>query len=203
MTKFCPKCGKEIPDESIYCLKCGCRINGSPDNSKNSKRDLFANGKIFLALIFIILIVGGIFIFTTMGNNNHNTVDDPISKQASEFSFTVSDIGGFYSNDSNSYFYYVEVLFLKVPSNLKDYIVKVTYLDENDTDLGHEIESLSNAYYESDYPISVGYHTSYKYIDVDHVKVEIMRDGKVIKEDTAKIDKNKLNFDKPQENTTK
>lgn len=198
MTKRCPKCGKEIPDESNFCLSCGYDIN---NDSKRS--DIFSNGKIFLALIFVVLIVGGILIFSMTGNNSQANVGDDLSREEGEFSLTISDINGYYSEENKDYFYWVEVLFQKVPSNKNDYIVKTTYLDENNTDLGHEIESLSNVYYETDYPISVGYHTAYKYIDVDSVKVEIIRDGTVIKQCSAKIDKNTLNFDKPEINETK
>lgn len=198
MTKRCPKCGKELPDESNFCLSCGYDIN---NDSKRS--DIFSNGKIFLALIFVVLIVGGILIFSMTGNNSQANVGDDLSREEGEFSLTISDINGYYSEENKDYFYWVEVLFQKVPSNKNDYIVKTTYLDENNTDLGHEIESLSNVYYETDYPISVGYHTAYKYIDVDSVKVEIIRDGTVIKQCSAKIDKNTLNFDKPEINETK
>lgn len=202
MTKFCPKCGKELPDESHFCLECGCRIDNKSGSSKIS--DKFSNGKIFLALIFVVLIVGGILILTMGGNgNNQGNADDALTKEASQFSLTVSDVNGHYNNESNDYFYWVEVLFQKVPSNQKDYIVKTTYLDEKGNDVGHETESLSHVYYDTDYPISVGYHTAYKYIDVDSVKVEIIRDGNVIKECTGKADKNKFNFDKPQGNQSK
>ena len=201
MTKRCPKCGKMIPEESHFCLECGCRIDDKFAGSKLSNTLL--NGKIFLALIFVVLIVGGILIFTMTGNDNGQAnVDDELAKEAGKFSLTISDVNGYYSDENKDYFYWVEVLFQKVPSNQKDYIVKTTYLDENNTDLGHEIETLSHAYYDSDYPISVGYHTSYKYIDVDSVKVEIIRDGTVVKECSSKIDRNKLNFDKPQDNKT-
>ena len=201
MTKRCPKCGKTIPDESHFCLECGYRIDNKGAGSKLSNTLL--NGKIFLALIFVVLIVGGILIFTMTGDGNGQTgVDDQISKEASEFSLTISDVNGYYSDENKDYFYWVDVLFQKVPSNKKEYIVKTTYLDENNTDVGHEIESLANAYYDTDYPISVGYHTAYKYIDVDSVKVEIIRDGNVIKECSSKVDRNKLNFDKPQGNET-
>ena len=199
MTKFCPKCGKELPDESHFCLECGCKIDNKSNTSKIS--DKFSNGKVFLVLIFVVLIVGGVLILTMGGNGgNQGNADDALSKEASQFSLTISDINGHYNNESKDYFYWVEVLFQKVPSNQKEYIVKTTYLDENGTDLGHEMETLSNVYYETDYPISVGYHTAYKYIDVDSVKVEIIRDSKVIKECNSKIDRNKLNFDKPQGN---
>lgn len=164
MTKRCPKCGKIIPDESHFCLDCGCRIDNKSAGSKLS--NTLSNGKIFLALIFVVLIVGGILIFTMSGNDNGQAnVDNELTKEASQFSLTISDVNGYYSNENKDYFYWVEVLFQKVPSNQKDYIVKTTYLDENGTDVGHEIESLANVYYDTDYPISVGYHTAYKYID--------------------------------------
>ena len=201
MTKHCPKCGKEIPDESNYCLSCGCHIYNK-DNSSSKRRDIFSNGKIFLGLIFVVLIVGGILIFSMTGNNTQTDVDDGLNKEASEFSLTISDINGYYEDSYDYYYFWVEMLFQKVPSNKGDYIVKTTYLDENNNDLGHEIESLSNVYYDTDYPISIGHYTSYKYIDVDSVKVEIIRDGNVVKECSAKMDKNKLNFDKPQGNET-
>ena len=201
MTKHCPKCGKEIPDESNYCLSCGCHINNG-DNGSSKVSDIFSNGKIFLVLIFVALIVGGILIFSMTGNNSQTDGGDELSKEASEFSLTISDINGYYSDENKDYFFWVEVFFQKVPSNQKDYIVRTTYLDADNNDLGHEIESLSSVYYESDYPLSVGYHTSYKYIDVDSVKVEIIRDGNVVKECSAKIDRNTLNFDKPQSNET-
>ena len=200
MTKRCPKCGKEIPDESNYCLSCGCRIYNNDSPSKKS--DIFSNGKIFLALIFVVLVVGGLLIFSMTGSGNGKTEVDDFTREASEFSLTISDVSGFYNNESNDYFYWVDVLFQKVPSNKKDYIVRTTYLDENNNSLGTEIESLSNAYYDTDYPIAVGYHTSYRYIDVDSVKVEIVRDGTVIKECSSKVDKNKFIFDKPQDNET-
>lgn len=199
MTKFCPNCGKEIPDESHFCLECGCSIDGKSGHSKIS--DKFSNGKIFLALIFVVLIVGGALILTMGGNGNPQPgADDELAKEAGKFSFTISDVNGYYSDDNKDYFYWVDVLFHKVPSNQKDYIVRTTYLDANGTDVGHETESLANVYYDTNYPISVGYHTAYKYIDVDSVKVEIMRDGNVIKEGTCKADKNKFNFDKPKSN---
>ena len=69
-----------------------------------------------------------------------------------------------------------------------------TYLDENNTDIGHEMDSLANVYYDTNYAISVGYHTSYKHMDIDSVKVEILKEDKVIKECSTKVDKNKFNF---------
>ena len=41
MTKFCPKCGKELPDESHFCLECGYRIDNKSGTSQIS--DKFSN----------------------------------------------------------------------------------------------------------------------------------------------------------------
>jgi hypothetical protein len=56
------------------------------------------------------------------------------------------------------------------------------------------MDSLANVYYDTNYAISVGYHTSYKHMDIDSVKVEILKEDKVIKECSTKVDKNKFNF---------
>ena len=149
---------------------------------------------VFLVLIFIVLIVGGILIFSTGGNGNNQTVDNGISKESNEFALTISDVNGYYSKENRNYFFWVEVLFQKVPSNKEGYLVKVTYLDKNNTDIGHEIDSLESVYYDSKYALSIGYHTSYKRMDIDSVKVEILKDDQVIKECNSKVDKNKFNF---------
>ena len=104
MTKKCPKCGTEIPDESKFCLSCGCHIYDE-DNGE-SKSSIFSNGKIFLVLIFIVLIVGGILIFSTGGNGNNQTVDNGISKESNEFALTISDVNGYYSKENRNYFFW-------------------------------------------------------------------------------------------------
>ena len=30
---FCPNCGAQIPDDSIFCDKCGCRVGGGISES--------------------------------------------------------------------------------------------------------------------------------------------------------------------------
>lgn len=202
MTIKCPKCGKDIPDESTFCLGCGTRISNSNANSSLAS-GIFSNGKIFLVLIFVVLIIGGILIFTS---GDHSDVpQDETSKEANEFSVDITEIHGHdnYYDGKTSYTYYLDVLFSKIPSNKEDYILKTIYYDKNDTELGSEVESLSSAYYDSDYPCMVGYYTSYKYIDVDHAKLQIMRDGNVVKECSAKLDKNKIDFEQPVKNNTK
>ena len=32
---FCPNCGAQIPDDSIFCDKCGCRVGGGISKQRN------------------------------------------------------------------------------------------------------------------------------------------------------------------------
>jgi hypothetical protein len=54
---FCPKCGKELPDESLFCLKCGHTLSGAaapaPAKSKAGMRAFVGT----LVLGFLIAII--------------------------------------------------------------------------------------------------------------------------------------------------
>ena len=191
MTKFCPNCGKELPDESKFCLECG--YDFSKKTSKQNSDDnsnIFLNGKVFLVLIAIILIVGAIFIF---GSGNHGGADDN-AQPTSGVSLTITEVAGYDSKNPKSYTYYVEALFSKVPSNMDEYMVKTIYYDENNTEIGNTIESLSSVYYDSDYPISLGHYTTYNLVKADSVKIQIIKDDKVLDEFSSKIDQNKIRW---------
>ena len=79
-------------------------------------------------------------------------------------------------------------------TELKGYNVKTTYVDVNGTEIGFETETLSNVYYDTDYPISFGFYTTYKKPNPDHVNVEIIKDGKTIENFTQKIDQGKIQY---------
>lgn len=40
---FCKKCGKEIPDDSAFCPKCGAQVNMAQPSGENSSFDYYAN----------------------------------------------------------------------------------------------------------------------------------------------------------------
>lgn len=202
MAKFCPNCGKELPDDSKFCMECGYDFSKSgtskasfvPKRMQDSD-SVFLNGKIFLVLIVIVLIVGAVFILSSGGNNNNATDTAPVKSQ-SEVALTITDVSGYDGSVGNKtvYTFYVEALFTKVPSNTEGYIVKTIYCDSNNTEIGSTIESLSQVYYESDYALSFGYYTSYKLVKVDNVKVQIIKDNEVVDEFTSKVDQNKIRF---------
>lgn len=201
MVKFCPNCGKELSDDSKFCIECGYDFSKSNTSKANfvSKKiqdndSIFMNGKIFLVLIVIVLIVGAVFILGSTGNQNAS--DNSPAKSPSEVALTITEVNGYDGSVGNktAYTFYVEALFTKVPSDTDGYIVKTIYCDSNNTEIGSTIESLSQIYYDSDYALSFGYYTSYKLVKVDNVKVQIIKDNEVIDEFTSKVDQNKIGF---------
>ena len=46
---FCPKCGKEIDDEAVVCIHCGCAVNKQFDGSRS-----------WLVTLLLCLFLGGL-----------------------------------------------------------------------------------------------------------------------------------------------
>lgn len=186
MAKNCPKCGKSLPNEAKFCMDCGYAFD-------DRKSNIFKNGKIFLVLIALVIILGGIFILTSTGSNNTTSeaVDEP-----SPIDLTITDVGGYDSDGSSkkSYSLYTSALFNKVPDDMKGYNVKTTYYDVNSTEIGQETESLEQIYYDTDYSITFGYYTTYKEPNPNQVSVEIIKEGKIIDTFEYKIDQSKIDF---------
>lgn len=68
--KYCKNCGKELLDEAVVCVGCGCSVDGQSINNKSTdgptllntlSQRLKINGIIWL-VIGILQILGGIFI---------------------------------------------------------------------------------------------------------------------------------------------
>ena len=62
---FCPKCGKEINDEAVICIGCGCSVNSAKsanntESSETTKPTPESNGMANCALLcaFLIPILG-------------------------------------------------------------------------------------------------------------------------------------------------
>lgn len=186
MSKNCPKCGKEVPDEALFCMDCGYNFNGS------SSSGIFSNGKIFLVIIAIVVILGMLVIAMTGNNtnNNANVIDD-----SQHVDLTITGVGGYDSSSGKkSYTLYTEAIFNTVPDDLKGYNVKTTYYDTNGTRIGSETEKLEMVYYDSEFELMFGYYTTYKLPEPDYVTVEIIKGGKVIDNYTEKIDTNKIDY---------
>lgn len=189
MTKNCPKCGKELPDGAKFCMDCGYSIEKTNKTSSN----IFSNGNIFIILIALILVFGGIFILTlgSGDNNSHTEVLDNVE----HVDLTITSVDGWDSDSGKkSYTLYTDAIFNSVPKDMKGYNIKTTYYDSNGTEIGHETDTLSNVYYETDYAIGFGHYRTYKLPNPDHVNVEIIKNGKVIDNYTEQIDKNHIDY---------
>ena len=69
MSKSCPNCGKEVPDEAKFCMDCGHNFEANTTNS--AKNSILGNGKIFLVIIAIVVIlVFGVLINDRKGGNS-------------------------------------------------------------------------------------------------------------------------------------
>ena len=190
MTRNCPKCGRQLPDDAKFCMDCGYAFDGK--QNKNP----FSNGSIFLILIALVLVIGGIFIITSSFGGGDSSPQAAADEHPVDL--TITDVSGWdYEGDKDSkpsYTLYTEAIFNSVPGDLKGYNIKTTYYDSNGTQIGHETETLENVYYDSDYALSFGHYTAYIMPDPDHVTVEIIKGGKVIDNFTETIDKNRIDY---------
>ena len=192
MSKNCPKCENELPDNAKFCSNCGYKFeiesnltsNSQPSSINNQNNsNIFNNGKIFLILIFLVIIIGGGIILISTGNSLDNKPEN--------VTLTITNVGGF---GDESYTLYTEALFDHVPSNLDGYNIKTSYYDDNNTLIGSENEKLKKVYYDSEYSISFGYYTSYKKPNPKYVTVEIIKEGLTVNQIKYEIDRNKIEF---------
>ena len=196
MSKKCPECGDEVPIQAHFCPNCGYDFFEDEQASRSpSKSDgMFSNGKIFLVLIAIVIIVGaGVLISMGIGGNSSND-----SSTVEDIEMTITEVSGYsfdYDNKT-SYSLSTQALFTKVPSNLEGYIVKTTYYDNNGTRMGQEIDSLSNIYSKenSDYPSTFAFFDTYKKPNHNHITVKVEKSGNKVKNYTYEIDRSDIEF---------
>ena len=53
--KYCSKCGKEINEEAVVCIHCGCRVESTPYHEEDKKSPGFGVLGFFFPLIGLIL----------------------------------------------------------------------------------------------------------------------------------------------------
>ncbi|MEE1149906.1 zinc ribbon domain-containing protein [Methanobrevibacter sp. UBA212] len=191
MSKICPKCGKELPDDAKFCMDCGYTLE---DEKSEGMLSSFPLPALFIIVIVAILVIGGAFILSSSFKDN-TKAPDKSDEVTHAVDLTITDVRGWDSDSGKkSYTLYTEAIFNKVPDNLKGYNVKTTYYDTNGSEIGHETQTLDDVYYDSNYALSFGFYTTYKLPNPDHVTVEIINGGKVIDSYTEHIDKNKIDY---------
>jgi len=72
---FCKKCGAEIDDQAVICVKCGCLISEISEQKREKKEDLTKNERSLIHSLdlgtlfsFIIVFVSGAFLFASVNS---------------------------------------------------------------------------------------------------------------------------------------
>lgn len=85
--KYCSKCGKELVDEAVICVGCGCPVSGAPapatQTSQNPETPGLATGAIVCA--FLLPLIG--LILGIVGNSKYK---DPTLKNKSKSAIFLS-----------------------------------------------------------------------------------------------------------------
>ena len=66
--KYCSKCGKEIHDEAVICVHCGCSVEGAQKETAESKMlgefKRNVNSAFIFSIVGLVLVFGIGFIFS-------------------------------------------------------------------------------------------------------------------------------------------
>ncbi|WP_299523771.1 zinc-ribbon domain-containing protein [uncultured Methanobrevibacter sp.] len=170
-------------------------FNEVPSKSKSNDK-IFSNksslnlskNKLLIPVAFVIILIICVFMFSS------NLFYNP-----ENMSITIIDISGS-SDDDGTCYYNVNAIFSNLPPNTEGYLIKTNYCDSNGKTLATTTEGL-NSVDANEYGSYFGFYSSPKYLAVDHVNVEIIHEGKVIKEAKGDFDSNKADFYKDT-NTT-
>ena len=62
--KFCTYCGKELMDEAVVCMGCGCAVNGANNMKAAVAGDDLPNGGLNILSFFLPIV--GLILYCTM-----------------------------------------------------------------------------------------------------------------------------------------
>lgn len=205
MSKTCPNCGVNSPDNAKFCIECAHSLEDvpinkeekPPQNSEDDKSSL-ALGCIMLVVIAAIIIVAVGFIFLGWGGGN--TSQDNIT-------ITFGEVYAFdsTSNGKTYYNYYVNGYFDKMPKDIEKYMIKTKYCDSSGKELTSTSKRLSD--FKNDvnhnFASTISTYQTQNYINVDHVCVQVLKDNQVVQEFNSTMNTNKLTKIPNSGNTSK
>ncbi|WP_407381353.1 hypothetical protein [Methanobrevibacter sp.] len=199
MSKTCPNCGVNSPDNAKHCIECGENIEDVPINkeAKPKVEPASDNGGsslgciIMIAVVVILIVAAGFFIFNS-GNNE--TPEKNIT-----ITFDEVYVHDYTSSGKLYYSYSVSGYINNFPDDMNGYMIKTIYYDSN----GNEVTSTTNklSYYDyykdSDYPATISTYITQNYVEVDHITVQVIKDNAVLDEFTTTMNTNKLTSVQP------
>lgn len=200
MSKTCPNCGVNSPDNAKFCIECAYDLTDVPINKeepkpvKKSSTDSDDNGNvalgcIILIAIVVIIIAVGFFVFGSGGDSNNETQPNIL------VTFDEVYVSDFTQSSGQTYYnYVVKGFFSEMPDDAEKYMVRVIFCDSNGRELTSTTSRLSDFEYshQQNYVCDIGFYQTQNYIDVDHVAVQIIKDNVVLNEFNATMNKNKL-----------
>lgn len=216
MSKSCPNCGVNSPDNAKFCIECGYSLDGVPINKEDKKPvdkpktntstesssgdGDWKVGCIIILIIVFLVVGGGYYLLSGFFNGSGEAPSNSISvtfDQVYAYDFKGSD-------GTTTYNYYVEGYINNMPDNTGDYHIKTIYYDKNGNELTSTTDKLSkfDSNKNSKYSFIISSYYTKNYIDVDHVSVEIIKDNTVLNEFNATMNKNKLTTIYPSLNSS-
>ena len=132
MSKTCPNCGVNSPDNAKFCIECAQSLEGVPINKEEKPPQKSGKNEgstvlgcaILIAIVAIVIVAVG---FLFMGWGGDDTGSDNIT-------LMFGDVYAYDYKDSDGkiiYDYFVNGYFNKMPSDIEKYMVKTKYCDSN------------------------------------------------------------------------
>lgn len=185
MSKICPKCGVNSPNNAKFCNECGFDLGDTPiNNEEQMQKQTYPNDKInlklsriiLIAIIVIAIFAAGFFISGFSGGNISITFDEVYVEahnytSGMEYTYSVS---GYINN---------------FPNDEDNYLIKTGLYDANGRELTSSTNKLSSFYRYSDNALTFFYESTENYMDVNHVSVQILKDNQVLNEFNSTITK--------------
>ncbi len=183
MSKLCPNCGANSPNNAKHCMDCGYSLeNVTPTDDEGSSANSTFPMKSILVIAVIIIIIAAIS-FDVLTPSAPENVTVSISKAECTDGTSSNEI---------YYYYSVSGFIDHKPGDADKYLVKTLFCDSDGKELVSTTEKLSQFNANSKYDTLIGYYATKNYIDVDHVVVQIVKDGNVINEFNKTMNTNKL-----------
>lgn len=205
MSKTCPNCGVNSPDNAKFCIECAYSLEDVPvnkeekpvqkDTSSDSGRAL--GGIVLIAVIAIAVVAVGFFIFSSGTSNN---IQPNIT-----ITFDEVYVNDFESSGKTHYSYNVNGYISHYPDNDAGYMIKTIYYDSNGSQITSTVKKLSDFKDDQKYSFAstLGSYLTENYVNIDHVSVQILKDNVVLGEFNSTMNKNKLTSIPNLNNTSK
>ncbi|WP_407431718.1 hypothetical protein [Methanobrevibacter sp.] len=194
MSKTCPNCGVNSPDNAKFCIECAYSLEDVPVNKEekpvkkdtSSENGSVLGGIIIIAVIVIAVVAVGFFIF---GSGQSNNVEPNIT-----ITFDQVYANNYESSGKTYYSYNVNGYINNYPENDAGYMIKTIYYDSNGSQITSTVKKLSDfkGHEKYSFASTLGSYYTENYVDIDHVSVQIIKDNAVLNEFNSTMNKNKL-----------